>query len=104
MADIEGEELRQIVAAELKALTRDYFTWALANVERERSEARLDHELSSAEYARIAQILRTEAQRRGVDLGPSLPATARARKAAKGKTGPQSGPTQVKCSPRKRKA
>jgi hypothetical protein len=104
IAEISDAELRQIIAEGIEDWTRAYFKWTLGKIEREQREERSEHKLSLAESTHIAQVLRMEAKRRGVDLRePTLPATARARKAAKTETGPKAAP-QVKrstCSPAK---
>ena len=111
MAEADTEKLqqterdvRQFVAEETGDLLRKYFEESLANMKWGLAEARKEYESALAGYAKACNVLRDEAKRRGVDLrDPTLPATARSRKAANGDTGPKAAP-QVKCSPRKRKA
>ena len=92
MAEADTEKLqqterdvRQFVAEETGDLLRKYFQEAMETMKWGLTEARKEYESALAGYGHACNVLRDEAQRRGVDLRePSLPATARARKAAKG--------------------
>jgi hypothetical protein len=111
MAEVDSEKLqqtekdvREFVAEETGDLLRKYFEESLENMKWGLAEARREYESALAGYGYACKVLRDEAKRRGVDLRePTLPATARARKAAKTETGPKAAP-QVKrstCSPAK---
>lgn len=107
MADVDNKKLEQVekevrgvVAEETGDLLKKYFAEALEDTRWGVSLARQEYENALAEYGHASKILCDEAQRRGIYLEPSLPATtACRRKKAKGATGPKVAPQ--KCSPRK---
>ena len=111
MAEVDSEKLqqtekdvREFVAEETGDLLRQYFEESLENMKWGLAEARKEYESALAGYGHACKVLRDEAQRRGIDLRePTLPATARARIAAKVGTGPKAA-SPVKrstCSPAK---